>query len=64
MCTQALTGCPARSGSRPLATSRRMRQLGKCIVTCITQCGTRTVGTAKLLAADHIGVASRLPLGT
>ncbi len=23
-----------------------MRQLRKCIVTCITQCGTRTVGTA------------------
>jgi len=23
-----------------------MRQLGKCIVTCITQCGTRKVGTA------------------
>ena len=27
MCTQALTGCPARSGSSPAATSRRMRPL-------------------------------------
>jgi hypothetical protein len=25
MCTQALTGCPARSGSNPAASSRRMR---------------------------------------
>ena len=25
MCTQAFTGCPARSGSSPAATSRRMR---------------------------------------
>jgi hypothetical protein len=36
MCTQALTGCPARSGSSPAVTSRCMRQLGKCIVTWIT----------------------------
>ena len=28
------------------ALAEAMRQLGKCIVTCITQCGTRTVGTA------------------
>ena len=28
------------------ALQEAMRQLGKCIVTCITQCGTRTVGTA------------------
>jgi len=28
------------------AMQEAMRQLGKCIVTCITQCGTRTVGTA------------------
>ena len=46
MWTQALTGCPARSGSSPAAVSRRMRQLGKCIVTCITQYGTRAVGAA------------------
>ena len=25
MCTHAFTGCPARSGSNPAATSRRMR---------------------------------------
>jgi hypothetical protein len=28
------------------ALAEAMRQLGKCIVICITQCGTRTVGTA------------------
>jgi Domain of unknown function (DUF222) len=28
------------------ALQEAVRQLGKCIVTCITQCGTRTVGTA------------------
>ena len=28
------------------ALAEAMRQLRKCIVTCITQCGTRTVGTA------------------
>jgi hypothetical protein len=28
------------------ALQEAMRQLGKCIVICITQCGTRTVGTA------------------
>ncbi|HYX61076.1 MAG TPA: DUF222 domain-containing protein [Streptosporangiaceae bacterium] len=28
------------------ALAEAMRQLGKCIVTCITQCDTRTVGTA------------------
>jgi hypothetical protein len=28
------------------ALAEAMRQLGKCIVTCITQCGTRTVGAA------------------
>ena len=28
------------------ALQEAMRQLGKCIVTCITQCGTRTFGTA------------------
>ena len=27
------------------ALAEAMRQLGKCIVTCITQCGTRTAGT-------------------
>jgi hypothetical protein len=36
MCAQALIGCPARSGSMPLAVSRRMRSLRKCIVICIT----------------------------
>jgi len=28
------------------ALAEAVRQLGKCIVTCVTQCGTRTVGTA------------------
>jgi len=28
------------------ALQEAMRQLGRCIVTFITQCGTRTVGTA------------------
>jgi hypothetical protein len=40
--TQALTGWPARSGSRSLAASRRMRQLGFCIVSLITSMVTRT----------------------
>ena len=31
-CTHALTGCPARSGSSPLATSRRMRSLCFCVM--------------------------------
>ena len=42
MCAHTFTGCPARSGKRPLATSRRMRQLGFCIVSWITSMVTRT----------------------
>ena len=32
MCAQALTGCPARSGSSPAAASRRMRPLCFCVM--------------------------------
>lgn len=46
LATRALTGWPARSGSRSAARRRRMRQLRRCIVICVTQCGTRTVCTA------------------
>ena len=44
--------------------SAGMRQLGKCIVICITQCGTRTAGTVNFSPPTILGVASRLPLGT
>jgi len=46
------------------ALAEAMRQLGKCIVTCITLCGTRTVGIVNFSPPTILGVASRLPLGT
>ena len=46
------------------ALQEAIRQLGKCIVTCITLCGTRTVGIVNFSPPTILGVASRLPLGT
>ena len=41
--------------SEPITPRRGMRQLGKCIVTCITQCGTRTVGTVNFSPRPYCG---------
>ena len=40
------TAGPLAGQEQQAAFCSGMRQLEKCIVTCITQCGTRTVGTA------------------
>ena len=54
---QGLPGCPARYSGRYDATSHRMRQLGKCIVTCRLgpdyQATTSVLWLPPLRAGEH-----------